>query len=261
MLFHYTGIGIEVRRIRLGDLIELWKRVWRPFSIVVLSEHNRHNTIKKTYVPLLFRTEELQKANQKDVTDKAKHSARAQDPLRIKMARPSTPSPPMTMHSSSKLEVLSVDSLSVRGPGSSSIGKSNEDGSSSARGFFGRLANGWNRFLAKGFRAYGKRVASRPWTFISLAVIVTMLLGSGMRQMSDREETRPEKLWVPGNTRAQDDRVFVEEHYGHAYRFGSVLIVPVDDGNAATPEGMDTLYEFRKKVENTIVEIDSKNVT
>ncbi len=83
---------------------------------------------------------------------------------------------------------------------------------------------------------------------------------SGVTQLT--VETRSEKLWVPGNTRAQDDRVFVDENYGGDARFGSVLLKPKTGTNAFTKDTLDALYRFRERIErDAFVEYDGKNIT
>ena len=128
------------------------------------------------------------------------------------------------------------------------------------RSCMSRLANASNGFFARKFRALGLAVGSNPFRVILVSVVVAAALASGVSQLT--VETRSEKLWVPGNTRAQDDRVFVDENYGGDARFGSVLLKPKTGTNAFTKDTLDALYRFRERIErDAFVEYDGKNIT
>ena len=162
-------------------------------------------------------------------------------------------------------EQQSVDSKSVQVSSSVMSGdfekKSvNNVVSNEQRSMFSKLANASNRFLSKKFRAFGVKVGSYPFRVIVFSVILAALCASGVMRLTN--ENRSEKLWVPGNTRAQDDRVFVDDNYGGEARFGSVVLKPKTGTNAYTKETLDALHAFRSKIEEeAFVEYDGKNIT
>ena len=84
--------------------------------------------------------------------------------------------------------------------------------SNEERSCFSKIANGSNRFLSKKFRAFGFRIGSYPFRVIGLSVFLALICASGVHKLTN--ESRSEKLWVPGDTRAQDDRIFVDDNYG-----------------------------------------------
>ena len=132
--------------------------------------------------------------------------------------------------------------------------------SNEERSCFSKIANGSNRFLSKKFRAFGFRIGSYPFRVIGLSVFLALICASGVHKLTN--ENRSEKLWVPGDTRAQDDRIFVDDNYGGDARFGSVVLKPKTGTNAFTPETLDALHAFRSKIEEeAFVEYDGKNIT
>lgn len=132
--------------------------------------------------------------------------------------------------------------------------------SNEERSCFSKIANGSNRFLSKKFRAFGFRIGSYPFRVIGLSVFLALICASGVHKLTN--ESRSEKLWVPGDTRAQDDRIFVDDNYGGDARFGSVVLKPKTGTNAFTPETLDALHAFRSKIEEeAFVEYDGKNIT
>ena len=132
--------------------------------------------------------------------------------------------------------------------------------SNEERSCFSKIANGSNRFLSKKFRAFGFRIGSYPFRVIGLSVFLALICASGVHKLTN--ENRSEKLWVPGDTRAQDDRIFVGDNYGGDARFGSVVLKPKTGTNAFTPETLDALHAFRSKIEEeAFVEYDGKNIT
>jgi len=132
--------------------------------------------------------------------------------------------------------------------------------SNEERSCFSKIANGSNRFLSKKFRAFGFRIGSYPFRVIGLSVFLALICASGVHKLTN--ESRSEKLWVPGDTRAQDDRIFVDDNYGGDARFGSVVLKPKTGTNAFTPETLDALHAFRSKIEEeAFVVYDGKNIT
>ena len=49
------------------------------------------------------------------------------------------------------------------------------------------------------------RIGSYPFRVIGLSVFLALIYASGVHKLTN--ESRSEKLWVPGDTRAQDDRI------------------------------------------------------
>ena len=60
------------------------------------------------------------------------------------------------------------------------------------------------QFLEKVFYNLGTFIAKRPFITILLSLIFVAILASGIRVL--KEENRNDKLWVPTDSRAQDDK-------------------------------------------------------
>eukprot|EP00803_Ostreobium_quekettii_P007433 evm.model.scf_3200.1 EVM.evm.TU.scf_3200.1 scf_3200:6883-8937(+) len=58
------------------------------------------------------------------------------------------------------------------------------------------------------FQRLGALVGSRPWLPMLVSVLLVVLCALGYGRFE--EESRGEKLWVPGGTQAQKDKDFVE---------------------------------------------------
>jgi hypothetical protein len=41
--------------------------------------------------------------------------------------------------------------------------------------------------------------------------------------VKEGQETRSDKLWIPTNTQAQEDKVYVDKHYGKEFRFENFI--------------------------------------
>ena len=60
------------------------------------------------------------------------------------------------------------------------------------------------QFLEKVFYNMGTFIAKRPFITILLSLVFVAILASGIRVL--KEENRNDKLWVPTDSRAQDDK-------------------------------------------------------
>ena len=127
------------------------------------------------------------------------------------------------------------------------------------RGCFSNLANQSNRVLGKKFRTLGEKVGARPLLTVIVMLVIAMICASGCSQI--KNENRSEKLWVPTDTRAQEDRIFVDANYGGETRFGSILLKPVNGGDALTADGLNALKAFRDAIESATVVYDGETVT
>ena len=104
-----------------------------------------------------------------------------------------------------------------------------------------KLANGVNGFFGKKFYALGRASASRPWTMIACTVVLCVIFSGGVGYPGLKNENRGDRLWVPTDTPAQDDKTFVDTYYGAETRFAQAILTKTDGSNVLTPEGLTAL--------------------
>jgi len=105
-----------------------------------------------------------------------------------------------------------------------------------------KSANWVNNLFGNRFYTLGRFAARYPWRMISASLFVTLILSIGLAFPGLKNENRGEKLWVPTNTQAQEDKVFVSANFGSETRFAQVILRSSTSGaNVLTPAGLDAL--------------------
>ena len=126
-------------------------------------------------------------------------------------------------------------------------------------GFMECLANRLNGTLMGSYYKMGYAIGSRPMRWVVATLLLCILFASGV--MNLKNENRSEKLWVPGDTQAQDDKVFVDNYYGSEARFGEVIVQKAGGGDVLNPTVFAALATLVSKIESTSIIYDGKNIT
>eukprot|EP00241_Pyramimonas_parkeae_P004525 CAMPEP_0114239316 /NCGR_PEP_ID=MMETSP0058-20121206/8394_1 /TAXON_ID=36894 /ORGANISM="Pyramimonas parkeae, CCMP726" /LENGTH=882 /DNA_ID=CAMNT_0001351487 /DNA_START=50 /DNA_END=2698 /DNA_ORIENTATION=- len=129
-------------------------------------------------------------------------------------------------------------------------------------GMFDNVGNLLNQTLSNGFYKVGMFVGTRPLASLCTALLITISCGMGLIELVRvGEETRDDKLWVPDNSQAQDDKKFVEKYYGNEFRVAVFTSNTNKDTEEATgsknilqPTVFDELYTTWKVMQNVSVE-------
>ena len=69
---------------------------------------------------------------------------------------------------------------------------------------FSNIGDSLMHFLERVFHALGTFIARRPLVTIAISLLFVAICASGIREL--KEENRGDKLWVPTDSRAQDDK-------------------------------------------------------
>ncbi|GMH39728.1 hypothetical protein BSKO_07626 [Bryopsis sp. KO-2023] len=116
-----------------------------------------------------------------------------------------------------------------------------------------KLAGFFFRGLEKAFARIGLFVGTRPWVLMLASLVVLIGCLGGMTQFVN--ETRGDKLWVPGGTEAQMDKDIVEEDYVSFAHFEEFIISSDPVGlDMLIPEVFDLMFEIQQKIEAFQVE-------
>ena len=107
-----------------------------------------------------------------------------------------------------------------------------------------------------GFTSWGRFVARRPCSVITGTLILSLLLMSRLfmaRRNPLPTETRTEKLWVPQNCEAMEDKERYEEAFGLGSRRNSVYFTSASEGgNVLTAAVLSEVARFDTMVRNDL---------
>lgn len=104
-------------------------------------------------------------------------------------------------------------------------------------------ANFVDKTFAVVFSQWGRIVGYRPLLVIAGALVVTILCAMGFAEME--VESRGDKLWVPQNTRSNDDAKLYQSYF-ESSRVEFIIVEPKDGNNMLTKSN---LMEFMKLYE------------
>mmetsp|Transcript_6492 Transcript_6492/g.22845 ORF Transcript_6492/g.22845 Transcript_6492/m.22845 type:complete len:886 (-) Transcript_6492:378-3035(-) len=122
-----------------------------------------------------------------------------------------------------------------------------------------RLADVVNAKSEAAFNRLGRFAALSPMRTVGGALFFMVLMMTGLYNV--RNESRGEKLWVPTESQAQDDKKFVDDHYPLAFRIASSVISTREkDGNVLTPAVLDAAFEVYQMAVSAEGEIDGSTV-
>jgi len=92
-----------------------------------------------------------------------------------------------------------------------------------------RFANRIDRGIAGAYGWVGLKVGPRPRWTIAACCVLTALCGIGFLRWTT--ENRPEKLWVPQNTEAQDEKDQYDSFFGSTSRVNQIIVQASDNDN------------------------------
>ena len=145
-----------------------------------------------------------------------------------------------------------------------SIGADGKGAPKQAEGKEGMLegfADRVNGRLMGFFYNMGYSIGTRPISWALVTLLLCIILSAGIAFPGLKNENRGEKLWVPSDTEAQDDKVFVDSYYGSEARFGEVIVKAEGGGNVLTPIIFGQVATLVAGIEATSIMYEGKNVT
>ncbi|KAK1747162.1 patched family protein [Skeletonema marinoi] len=115
------------------------------------------------------------------------------------------------------------------------------------------------------FYAIGTFVSSRPKLTITIALAISILCAGGMAKLNT--ENRPEELWVPQNTLAEEEGNAFLSFFPPTSRFQSVIVSGgadsggADDKNVLTKDNLVKIMEMHQSIQTTNSTYEGQNYT
>ena len=95
------------------------------------------------------------------------------------------------------------------------------------------------------FYNYGKCIASRPKSFISLCILLTALSALGL--LNFHQESAGVRLWMPDDSEFKQNSEWLWAHYPPSLRYGSMLFIA---DNILEADVIRAMYKVRKNIAN-----------
>ena len=93
------------------------------------------------------------------------------------------------------------------------------------------------------FYFYGKSIASRPYSFISLCILLTALSALGL--FNFHQESAGVRLWMPDESEFKQNSEWLWANYPPSLRYASMLFLA---DNVLEAPVIQTMYRVRKKI-------------
>jgi len=123
------------------------------------------------------------------------------------------------------------------------------------------LADRMNSALTGAYFTLGYNVGKRPRTTVALALLLCIILSAGIGYPGLKNESRGDKLWVPGNTQAQADKRYVDSYFGADARFGEVIIKKAGGGDVLDPAVFAGVATLVNAIQATSIMWQGENIT
>mmetsp|Transcript_11956 Transcript_11956/g.16966 ORF Transcript_11956/g.16966 Transcript_11956/m.16966 type:complete len:911 (-) Transcript_11956:60-2792(-) len=108
------------------------------------------------------------------------------------------------------------------------------------------------------FRKIGDFVGSKPRKTIAAAILLTVICGAGFARWET--ENRPEELWVPQGTTAEEETIRYQQYFASSTRFNNVLVQSKDaGGNVLTKETLEDAMQMHMKIASEIATVDDED--
>jgi len=108
------------------------------------------------------------------------------------------------------------------------------------------------------FQKIGDFVGNKPKKTIAAAILLTVLCAGGFARWET--ENRPEELWVPQGTTAEEETNQYEQYFESNNRVNTVLIQSSDaGGNILTKENLEEAMKMHEKIASEIATVDDED--
>ncbi|XP_062500022.1 patched domain-containing protein 3-like [Corticium candelabrum] len=111
-----------------------------------------------------------------------------------------------------------------------------------------RISNAIEHALETFFYKLGEKVGAYPARTIVIMFIVAFVCMAGLSRF--RQESRPNKLWVPRNAEALDQKEWVGRIFPETARYGFLIVTPTKGENVLTPAVLKELYDLHVSIVN-----------
>eukprot|EP00035_Acanthoeca_spectabilis_P015158 m.299671 g.299671 ORF g.299671 m.299671 type:complete len:908 (-) comp16299_c0_seq2:26-2749(-) len=106
------------------------------------------------------------------------------------------------------------------------------------------LSQACDSFIYRRFKVLGGMLHDYRWRFLIIPILLMLPMIGGTTQLSRLTEDDPAKLYVPENTKAEQDDVKIKASFGLGERIAHVYATTNPDGsNILTTENVLTLYD------------------
>mmetsp|Transcript_16130 Transcript_16130/g.21333 ORF Transcript_16130/g.21333 Transcript_16130/m.21333 type:complete len:928 (+) Transcript_16130:228-3011(+) len=126
-------------------------------------------------------------------------------------------------------------------------------------GFLSRCSTTVDSFFQKSFYKWGLFVGNRPMLTIGISLLVMLICCSGFARFE--QEGRPEKLWVPSGTEAQEDVAKYSSYFPGEVRRNYAIIEASDGGSALDKDVLKAMMSLHQEVEDISVEVSGETYT
>ena len=111
------------------------------------------------------------------------------------------------------------------------------------------------------FNVIGLKIGNIPRKTIAVCIIITAICGAGFTRWST--ENRPEKLWVPQETIAEEETAIYQSYYAATSRFNQVVVRSSDDNdsNVLTSSTLVEAMKMHLEIEQTEATVDGTKYT
>jgi predicted RND superfamily exporter protein len=125
-----------------------------------------------------------------------------------------------------------------------------------------KFGNTIDHFISNQFHKLGHAVGLRPKRTIIFAILLTAICGAGFSRFET--EDRAEKLWVPQNTIAENEKDLNDKYFPTESRFNSIIIQANpesnnSDENALTKQVVMDAMKMHNKISTESVSVDDED--
>ena len=124
-----------------------------------------------------------------------------------------------------------------------------------------RYADKINGAITGAFFSLGHGIAASPRKAALCALALCLVCAGGIGYPGLENESRSEKLWIPADTQAQDDKAYVDNYFGTEARFGEVIIKRADGTSVLTPATLNSMQTLVDKIEAASVVYDGATIS
>mmetsp|Transcript_23737 Transcript_23737/g.67064 ORF Transcript_23737/g.67064 Transcript_23737/m.67064 type:complete len:923 (-) Transcript_23737:74-2842(-) len=104
------------------------------------------------------------------------------------------------------------------------------------------------------FHRVGSFVGNAPRKTIALCILLAVAMGGGFATWET--ENRPEELWVPQDTTAEEETSLYESYFASTTRFNSIIVQAKGSDNVLTKEALSNAMKMHNFIETEVVVVD-----